>query len=150
MKRLFKGGPREEAWSPKYLSRHSAYNLPSLPRMTFMRALEVDQAHHIFRTIPDTPFDRIVYHCWGKLTAPEVPLMYEMHRVVAGPIILFHHKLGKKAKRYHTAMRLVGFSRSTQLPTSSPISIWWARDHEEKSSDKEFKPPRCKTKVLLE
>ena len=140
MKRLFKGGRREE-WRPKYLSSSSSYNLPPLPRVSFTRCLEEGELHQVLRGLPDSPFDRIIYHCWGKLTPPQVPLMFELHRVTAGPVVLFHHQEGKAAKRYRRAMRLVGFKRNLALGRDS-ISVWGPTD--------DFKMPRCKTKVPLE
>lgn len=124
-----------------YLSSSSRYNLPGLPALSFLRCVDEGQLATVFRGLPDHPFDRIIYHCRGTLMAPEVPLMFEMHRVASGPVVLFHHKLGKSAKRYRQAMRLVGFHRSTDWE-SEPVSVWGLTEG--------FEPRRCKTGVSLE
>lgn len=67
--------------------------------------------------------------------------MFELHRVVGGPVILFHHRGGKSSKRYRKAMSLVGFKRNLALGRD-PISVWGPTEG--------FKLPRCKTEIPLE
>ncbi len=82
--------------------------LPNLPPYRIITASEPSYLPLTAETFLDNSYDLVVYHARYSPKPAELGLIYQLPRISAKRLLVFHHSNGKKIKRYHMMLRIAG------------------------------------------